>query len=316
MEDVFKHLPTGLDANKLTKILEEKDKDACKQFEYPLRGCLLNLIKIYLKYPNIEKELLQKEKAIELYEKDKLSKQKTEQEYESEEKQAYLELSRAINYYCKKKYEKKEGMVKMITLFMSYAAIDAPIADLVEERLKSVLQDKIKISRYTELEYKMSFKKFMDSIQEHDFVLSIVSDGYLKSKACMYEIGKVVSETNYRKKLLFLVLSENERKLYKDPDKAPKIIAPSIYSIEGKLGYVNYWQKEAEELEKGISEIKSRTATAKLVNGDFVAVQHIADYDIDVFTDYLSDANGLTFKELEKNNFEPLVNWMIHKNEC
>ena len=200
-----------------------------------------------------------------------------------------------------------ESEQKKITLFISYLAKDADIADYIEDKLKDKLQDQLQISRYTQTKYKDSFKAFMDSIQEHDFVLAIVSDGYLKSKACMYETGKVVSEVNYCNKLLFVILSEDERRLYKNPDKAPKKIAPSIYSDEGKLAYVEYWQKEAKKLNERISMIKSRTATAKLVNRDLVVKQHIADYDIDTFTDFLSDANGLTFKELEKKGFEDII---------
>ena len=38
-----------------------------------------------------------------------------------------------------------------ITLFISYTACDTPIVDIIEEKIHEKLQDKIKISRYTEL---------------------------------------------------------------------------------------------------------------------------------------------------------------------
>ena len=89
------------------------------------------------------------------------------------------------------------------------------------------LQDKIKISRYSELKYGQSFKKFMDTIQDHDYVLTVVSDTYLKRTACMYEVGETIKDHHYKDKLLFVVLSENERKYY--GNEAPEKIGPNIY---------------------------------------------------------------------------------------
>ena len=63
-------------------------------------------------------------------------------------------------------------------------------------------------------------KEFMRSIKEHDFVLSIVSDNYLKSKACMYEIGEIVHTDEFKEKLLFVLVSENEREYYASSSEA------------------------------------------------------------------------------------------------
>ena len=59
----------------------------------------------------------------------------------------------------------------------------------------------------------------MNTIQEHDFVLTVVSDTYLRSQACMYEVGEIIKDNYYKNKLLFVVLSENERKYYGDKDQ-------------------------------------------------------------------------------------------------
>lgn len=76
-----------------------------------------------------------------------------------------------------------------ITLFISYTECDAPIVDIIENKIKERLKDRIWISRYTELQYKDSFMAFMNTIQDHDFVLTVVSDTYLRRQACMYEVG-------------------------------------------------------------------------------------------------------------------------------
>ena len=98
------------------------------------------------------------------------------------------------------------------TLFISYTECDTPIVDIIENKIKERLKDKIKISRYTELRYKDSFKAFMNTIQEHDFVLTVVSDTYLRRQACMYEVGEIIKDHHYKDRLLFVVLSEKVTK--------------------------------------------------------------------------------------------------------
>ena len=44
----------------------------------------------------------------------------------------------------------------------------------------------------------------MDTIQEHDYVLTVVSDTYLKRQACMYEVGEIIKDHHYKDKLLFV----------------------------------------------------------------------------------------------------------------
>lgn len=87
------------------------------------------------------------------------------------------------------------------TLFISYSQCDTTIVEIIEKEIRNQMGNQIKISRYTELEYKASFKKFMNTIQDHDFVLTIVGDKYLKSQACMYEVGEIIKDHHYTDKL-------------------------------------------------------------------------------------------------------------------
>ncbi len=100
-----------------------------------------------------------------------------------------------------------------ITLFISYTECDAPIVDIIENKIKERLKDRIRISRYTELQYKDSFMAFMNTIQDHDFVLTVVSDTYLRRQACMYEVGEIIKDHHYKDRLLFVVLSEKNENI-------------------------------------------------------------------------------------------------------
>ena len=54
--------------------------------------------------------------------------------------------------------------------------------DRIEGKISEELKYKVRISRYTGLKYKYSFKSFVDTIQNHNFVLTVVSDTYFRDK--------------------------------------------------------------------------------------------------------------------------------------
>lgn len=194
------------------------------------------------------------------------------------------------------------------TLFISYTECDAPIVDILEKKISEKLQNKIKISRYIDLEYKDSFKSFMDTIQDHDFVLTVVSDTYLRRQACMYEVGEIIKDHHYKDKLLFVVLSEKERKYY--GESAPKKIEADIYKgAVSKLEYTRYWQKQYEELEEAMKQINDYEATRQATY-DLQVIGQIYRKDIGEFLQFLSDENGKNFQKLFDNDFEELVKWI------
>ena len=197
-----------------------------------------------------------------------------------------------------------------ITLFISYTECDTPIVDIIESILNRKLGEKIKISRYTELQYKASFKEFMNTIQEHDFVLTVVSDTYLKRQACMYEVGEIVKDHHYRDKLLFVVLSERERQYF--GANAPDKIEPSIYgSAEGRLSYINFWKEKYDSLEKTMRAINDYEALAEATQ-ELQIIGQIYRKDIGEFLKFLSDENGLNFQKLYENEFGEIVKWIIN----
>lgn len=150
-------------------------------------------------------------------------------------------------------------------LFLSYNHNDTVFADMIAQQIRLKTNDGIQISRYTsDVKYKDSFKQFMDNIEEHDFVLCIVSDDYLRSKACMYEVGEVIKDHNYSKKLLFVVLSEKDYTLLRRGENANKSI-PDIYNVHTRVKYAQYWQNEYEKLYKKIKELGEEEAKEYLL---------------------------------------------------
>ncbi len=200
---------------------------------------------------------------------------------------------------------KKEANGAMATLFISYATCDRPIVDIIQNKISEKLYSKIKISRFDNLNYKDSFKAFMNTIGEHDFVLAVVSDTYLKSKACMYEISEVLRDHHYKDKLLFVVLSETERIFYKND--APKSIGADIYSgAKSRLNYIIFWEKQYNELNERIKQVISEESKKDCID-ELQIIGQIYRKDIGEFLQFLSDENGKTFKELYDEEFEDII---------
>ena len=194
------------------------------------------------------------------------------------------------------------------TLFISYTECDAPIVDIIETVIRDKLQDKIRISRYTDLKYKASFKEFMNTIQEHDFVLTVVSDTYLKKQPCMYEVSEIIKDRHYKDKLLFVVLSEKERQYY--GIDAPKKIGPNVYyGPEARLEYIDFWKEKHEKLEilmRQIGDLEATSASTK----DLQIIGQIYRRDMGEFLNFLSDENGKNFQKLYASGFEEIIEWI------
>ncbi len=164
-------------------------------------------------------------------------------------------------------------------------------------------------SRYDEkMKYKQSFIEFMNSINEYDLVLTIVSDQYLKSQACMYEVGEVVKNYNFRDRLLFIVVSEKDKKYYGHLiDEQPWA---NIYNLNERIKYVNYWEDKYAELHKSVETINSEESQLPY-REKLKAIRKIIDFDLNTFLDYLADSKGVSISELYQLKFAPIHEFII-----
>ena len=192
-------------------------------------------------------------------------------------------------------------------IFLSYCQKDSDIADYLEEKLQPLLEGKATISRdIRDVEYHESFKRFMNSIEKHDYVITLISDRYLKSRNCMYEMLEVVKDSNFSKRLVFIVISEKDRPLYKVEQELP--IEAAVYTATGQAEYSKYWTAEKHKLEREIEEIGNPVYAISQIKE--VKILEKILLDLSDFLEFVRDNKGLSISEHTEENFASMLSFM------
>lgn len=155
-------------------------------------------------------------------------------------------------------------------IFLSYSWKNESIADEIYDYLKEkddieLHRDKIDIGKWE------SIKEYMNSIADMDYVILLISDEYLKSPNCMYEILEVMRDREYRNKIF------------------PAVINNAIYDPLTRVGYVKYWQNKFKELDNELKEIEMQNLGR--LNSDLKRYQDISA-NIAEFLDVVADMNN------------------------
>ncbi|MVM31186.1 TIR domain-containing protein [Spirosoma sp. HMF4905] len=180
------------------------------------------------------------------------------------------------------------------TIFFSYAWNDAEegnksreiLVDDLYESLKSegfnVIRDKI------DLEYRGLISKFIEKIGQGDAILVFISDKYLKSPYCMFELYEIYrNSTLSKEKFVLKILPVRIETLY--------LNNPSVL-----LEYFQYWENLENEWKKLVlSYLSSSTLN------QFEKIKTIR-YKIGELISHLNDMNSETIELLSRNDFEKI----------
>lgn len=124
-------------------------------------------------------------------------------------------------------------------IFLSYSWSNSKVADTISNKFLSLKQKNVEVLRDKErLTFMQDIKKFMQSIRESDYVIILISDEYLKSMNCMFEITELIKDTDFTKKILVLV------------DKKVDIINTS-----GINKYLLFWQDKCNSLHREVEKL-------------------------------------------------------------
>lgn len=193
------------------------------------------------------------------------------------------------------------------TIFLSYCQKDSDIADLIDEKLGTKIKGKAVISRdIRDVEYHESFKRFMQSIEQHDYVITLISDSYFKSRNCMYEVLEVVKDSRFAEKLIFIVLSNEDKQYYKTQPATE--VGANVYSTSGQTAYSLFWKQQEKVLQSQIDELGDPTYAITQIK-EKKTIQKIL-LDIPEFIEFVRDSKGIPLAEHIAHDFSDILNFM------
>jgi len=172
-------------------------------------------------------------------------------------------------------------------VFVSYAW-NAESSAIVDRLQGALGQHGIQLRRdREEVRYKDSIRDFMRRIGQGKAVVVVISEKYLQSENCMFEMVEVAKAQGLRERIFPIVLAD-----------------AGIYKATGRIRYVRYWEKQIQELDEAL----------KTVRGDnLVKLQE----DLNVYAEIrrlfddiagtLRDMNALTPDQHEGSGFDELI---------
>jgi hypothetical protein len=139
-----------------------------------------------------------------------------------------------------------------------------------------------------DLEYKGSIEGFEQRIGQGKCIVLVISDKYLRSEHCMYELVRVNENHNLRERIFPIVLADAR-----------------IYKALDRLAYIKYWEERIEELNYAIKEMGRLTNLAG-ITANLDKYARIRS-NIDHLTDLLNDMNALTPELHAVNGYSNLI---------
>ena len=130
------------------------------------------------------------------------------------------------------------------SVFVSYNWSSDNIAEEIEGKLSpyaDVKRDKETLNVWGNL------KDFMSSIRDQDFAVLIISDAYLKSEACMYEVVELMKEKQWDERVMYVVTDD----------------AHKIYDTAQQLEIIGYWEDKEKELNEQLQKHNLALVTAQ-----------------------------------------------------
>lgn len=146
--------------------------------------------------------------------------------------------------------ENEKGADPMTTIFISHTGKDTTLAKSFEESLKKYNYNVIIDT--TDLKSWDNLKKFMKSIRETDYVVLIVSDGFLHSPNCMYEVSELLKDDMFIDKIFPISVSTSDEK--------------SLFNLIYKAEIIKYWENQKNLLTKKVSELNDIQSLAGIID--------------------------------------------------
>ncbi|MBN2442311.1 MAG: toll/interleukin-1 receptor domain-containing protein [Spirochaetales bacterium] len=174
-------------------------------------------------------------------------------------------------------------------VFISYAW-DGDESEQIAHRIYQLLQlnnyNAVKDNK--DLHYKGNIQDFEARIGRGSYIITIISDKYLKSEHCMNEMICIKNHEDVYDRIFPVVLKNAD-----------------IYTRSGRLGYLKHWNNEIQTFKKELSKL-GITGGAEHSMKDLTRLEHIK-LIIGSITDLLSQMLTLTPEKHQQTNFSGLL---------
>ena len=173
-------------------------------------------------------------------------------------------------------------------IFISYAW--GGESEQFVNQLDQTLQTKgIKIIRdKRDLGYKGLIKAFMERIGRGKCAIAVISDKYLKSPNCMFELVQIAKNGEFYDRIFPIVLADAQ-----------------IYKPVARLKYIKHWEEQIKELDEGMKGVSAANLQGFREEIDqYTEIRNT----IAELTNLLKDMNTLTPDIHSESEFKDLIN--------
>lgn len=122
------------------------------------------------------------------------------------------------------------------SVFVSYNHGSSDFVDKIEKSLAGICNIKRDKNEIGDWE---SISDFMKTIRKEDFAVLVISDSYLKSTACLFEVIQLMKDENWDKHTMYVIMDD----------------AKTLYSLGGQLDYIQYWENHYKDIYKKIEQL-------------------------------------------------------------
>ncbi len=173
-------------------------------------------------------------------------------------------------------------------VFISYTWRDQQSEPLVKKIEQAFQAEGIDIICDTNaIGYKQIFQEFMQRLSRGKCVILIISDQYLKSENCMYELVEIAKDREFYDRIFPIILADAK-----------------IYQAIERITYVEYWEQKIKELDEAMKKVSGANLQGFREELDLYTEirKKLAE-----LTNLLKDMNALTSDVHLESNFETLL---------
>ena len=138
-----------------------------------------------------------------------------------------------------------------------------------------------------DLGFKGMIRDFMRQLGEGHAVILVISDKYLKSRNCMFELVEIARNKDFYDRIFPIVLGDAD-----------------IYDPVNRIKYIKHWEDKIKELDAAIKSVSG--ANLQGLREELDSYDEIRD-NISNLTFFINDMNNLTAEILENSNFAGLI---------